>query len=68
MFRLLQNVLNLSETKLPPESDIIFVGNPYSATIILHVSTKLSADKSSVFLITEKLAVIMYNTKVVFTV
>ena len=49
MFRLLQNVLNLSEMKLPPESDIIFFGSPYSAKITLHDSIRSSADKSSVF-------------------
>ena len=38
MFRLLQMVLNLSEMKLPPESDIIFFGIPYSAKIILPVN------------------------------
>ena len=50
MFRLLQKVLNLSETKLPLESDIIFSGSPYSAKIILHINIWLSADRSSVFL------------------
>ena len=55
MFRLQQKVLNLSETKLPPESDIIFFGNLYSTKIILNVSMKLSADKSSVFLMTGNL-------------
>ena len=44
MFRFLQNCLNLSETKLLPASDIIFLGKPYSAKIILHASIKLSAD------------------------
>ena len=33
-YRLLQKVLNLSETKLLQESDIIFIGIPYSAKII----------------------------------
>ena len=50
IFRPLQKVLNLSEMKLPPESDIIFFGSPYSAKIILHVSIRLSPDKFSVFL------------------
>ena len=55
MFRLVQNVLNLSEIKLPPESDIIFFGKMYSEKTILHVSIKLSADKSSIFLMTGNL-------------
>ena len=50
MFRLLQNILNLSEMKLLAESDVIFYGSPYSAKIILHVSSRLSADMPSVFL------------------
>ena len=41
MFSLLQNVLNLSKIKLPPESDIIFLGKPYSEKNILHVSISL---------------------------
>ena len=53
MFRLLQNVLNLSGAKLPPESDIIFFGSANYAKIILHVSIRLSADKYSIFLMTE---------------
>ena len=55
MFRLFQKVLNLSETKLLPESDIIFLGIPYSAKIILHVNIRLSADRSLVFLLIENL-------------
>ena len=55
MFRLLQNVLNLPETKLAPESDIIFFGNTYFAKIILHVSIVLSGDKSFIFLMTGNL-------------
>ena len=35
MFKLLQKVLNLSETKSPPESDIIFFGSLYSGKLIL---------------------------------
>ena len=34
MFRLLPKVLNLSKIILPPESDIIFLGTPYSAKMI----------------------------------
>ena len=41
---LLQKVLNLSEMKLPPESDIIFFGILYSAKITLHVYIRLSPD------------------------
>ena len=52
MFKLLQNVLNLTEMKLPPKSDIIFFHSMYSAKIILQVSIRLSADKSSVFFMT----------------
>ena len=65
MFRLLQNIFNLSEIKLPPESDIIFFGKPYSEKkkkTILHVSIMLSADKSSW---QQGLAVMIYNAKVV---
>ena len=47
MFRLLQKVLNLSETKLLPESEIIFFGCPYSAKIILHINIRLSADNNN---------------------
>ena len=48
MFRLLQNVLNLSEIKLPPESDIVYVIHHFlKKKMILHISIKLSADKSS---------------------
>ena len=50
MFRLLQKVLNLSETKFPLKSGIILLGRPYSAKTTLHASIRLSADKSSVFL------------------
>ena len=45
-----QNCLNLSESKLPPASDIIFLGKPYSEKIILHASIKLFVERSSVFL------------------
>ena len=55
MFQILKNYVNLSETKLPPVSDIIFLGKLYSKKIILHVSIKLSADRSSVFLTTGNL-------------
>ena len=51
VFMLLQNVLNLSEIKLPPESHIIFFGKPYSEKTILCISINLSNDKSSIFLI-----------------
>ena len=68
MFRLLQNVFNLSETKLPPKSDIIFFGKPYSAKIILHVIMRLSADESFILIDDRELAVMIYNTKVVFIV
>ena len=61
----LQSHLNLSQTKLPPASDIIFFGKPYSENIILHASIKLSADRSSAFY-DWKFAVIIYNVKVVF--
>ena len=53
MFRLQQNILNLSEIKLPPNSNIISFGKPYSEKkMILHVSIKLSADTFSIFLMT----------------
>ena len=65
MFRLLHNVLNFSEIKWSPKSDIIFFGNPNSAKIILYVSIRLSADKSS-FFDDRELVVIVYNTKVVY--
>ena len=55
MFRLLQNVLNLFEMKLLPESDIIFFGSQYYAKMTLHASIRLSADKSSDFLMTGNL-------------
>ena len=64
MFRLLWNVLNLSEIKLLPESYIIFFDKSYSGKMILHVSIRPSAD---VFHLHDyrKLAVIIYNTNVV---
>ena len=46
---------NLSEIKLPPESDIIFFGKMYSEKTMLHVIIRLSADKSSVFFMTRHL-------------
>ena len=51
MFIFLQNCLTLPKIKLPPVSDIIFFGKPYSDKIIVHATTKLSADRSSAFLI-----------------
>ena len=54
--------------KLPPESDIIFFGSPYSAKITLYISIRLSADKSSVFFDDGNFAMIIYNTKVMFIV
>ena len=44
MFRFLQKAMNLSETKLLPESTIIFFGSLYSAKITLHISIRLSAE------------------------
>ena len=63
----LQNVLNLSELKSPSAPDIIFLGKPYSEKIILHISIRLFCDRSSSFYDWE-LALIIYNTKVVFIV
>ena len=65
MFRFLQNLFNLSEIKLPPASDIIFMGKPYSEKIILNANIRLSSDRSSVFFDDKELAVIIYNAKVV---
>ena len=50
IFRLLQKVLNLSEMKLSPESDIFFLGSPFSAKINLHIGIRLSVHKPSVFM------------------
>ena len=50
MLRLLQNILNFSDTKLPPASDITLLGIPYYAVTILNVDIRLSADKLSIFL------------------
>ena len=50
MLRLLQKVLNLSEMKLLPESDIILFGTPYSVKMILQINIRLTADRSLVFL------------------
>ena len=47
--------LNFSETKLPPVSDIMFFGDPYSAKIISHNSIRLSTDRHSVILTTRNL-------------
>ena len=49
MFRFLQNCLNLSETKLPSVSDIIFLSKTFSEKIMLHIGIKLCVDRSSVF-------------------
>ena len=68
MFRLSQNLVNLSETKLLPMSDIMFLDKPYSETIILHASIRLSADRSAVFLMTGEHAVIISNVNVVSVV
>ena len=62
-----QNVLALSDIKLQPVCDIIFLGKPYSANIILHVSIRPSANRPSSLYVWE-LAVILINTKVVFIV
>ena len=51
----LQILLNLSEIKLPPASDINFFGKPYSEKLILCVGIGLSAGRSSVFLMTGNL-------------
>ena len=48
--------MNLSEINLPPTSDSIFFGKPYSEKkMILHASVRLSADRPSIFLMTGKL-------------
>ena len=39
LFKFWQNLLNLSEIHLPPASDIIFLGKPYSEEIIIHASS-----------------------------
>ena len=43
--------MNFSETKLPPTSDIIFLGSPHFEKMILHASIRLSTYKLSVFLV-----------------
>ena len=53
MFRLLQNSLNFSETKLLHSSDIISLGNAYSAKMILYINIKLSANRLLTFLLLE---------------
>ena len=55
MFMPWQNLLNSSEIKLPPASGIIFFGKLYSEKIILYARIRLSADRSSIFLMTGNL-------------
>ena len=45
-----RNCVISSDAKSLPESNIILLGIPYSAKIALHVNIRLSADRSSVFL------------------
>ena len=51
MFSFLQNFSNFSDMKLPPVSDIIFLGRPCSEKLILHASIRMSGARSSIFLI-----------------
>ena len=51
MLSLLQNFLNLSETKLVPASDIILHGIPYSANMTFVVVISLSVDSPSILFI-----------------
>ena len=55
MFRLLQNLLNLSEMKFIPASDINLHGMPYSANMTFAVVMRFSVDKPSNLFITESL-------------
>ena len=55
MFRFFQNCLHLSETYLPPVSDIIFFVKLYSEKSNFHASIKFSVDLSSVFFMTGNL-------------
>ena len=53
---------------MPPESYIIFFGSTYSANITLHISIRLSSDKSSVYCDDGKFAMIIYYTKIMFII
>ena len=50
MFKFLQNFLNFSQSKLPPASDVNFLGNLYSEKMTQHASIKPSTNKCAVFL------------------
>ena len=55
MFRLLQKLLNFSETKLLPASDINLHSIPYSANTIFTVVMRFSADNPCILFITRNL-------------
>ena len=61
MLRLLQKLLNLSETKLLPVSDINLHGTLYSADITFTVVIRLSADNPSILFIYWEFAVVIYD-------
>ena len=67
MFRFLQNFFNFLETKLPPASDIILLGNPYSSKMTLHTIIKLSANKLCLYDHWE-VAVIIYYVRRMFII
>ena len=63
-----QNCQNLSETKLVPMSDIIFLGIPYLVNIICTVLIRLSHDNPSNLFDDRKFAVEIYNAQIVFVI
>ena len=58
----LQNCLNIFDLKVVPASEIIFIGNPYSANIILVMCTRSSAVRAHI-LHNRELAVVGYNAQ-----
>ena len=67
MFNFLQNSLNVSDVKCVPASEIIFLGSPNSANIILAGCTRTSANRPAIFGNWE-FTVIIYNTKKIFII
>ena len=67
MLSLLQNFLNLSETKLVPASDIILCGIPYSANMTFVVVSNSLLIAPPFFYYWE-FAVVIYYTQIIFII
>ena len=62
MLSLLQNLLNFSEIKLVPESDINLHGTPYSANMPFGVAIRISVDNPSILFYYWEFAMVIYDT------